>query len=312
MPRNGSGVYSLPAGYAAVANTTATASQHNTPLEDIASVLNTALPVSVGGTGATSAPAARTNLGVAIGSDVQAYNATLTSIAALGTAGQKFLYTNGVNSWVEGTITLAGRQLLDDANAEAQRTTLGLGTAALMADSADTNLANDPDAAARRDIVKAALDDITQLATKTAVSASGTSVTLTGIPSTAKYITVEFAGLSASGSDDFLVQIGDSGGYETASYTSASADATAARTSTSGFVLFASGASGSSSGHMTLTNISGNTWVSSHSIHRFFSGAGNSGTGGGVKSLSGTLDKVRVVLTGSNTFSAGSVNIKYQ
>lgn len=64
MPRNGSGVYSLPAGYAATANATATASQHNTPLEDLADDANSARPVSAGGTGATSAAAARSALGV--------------------------------------------------------------------------------------------------------------------------------------------------------------------------------------------------------------------------------------------------------
>ena len=45
--------------------------------------LTTALSVGQGGTGSTSSSGARTNLGVAIGSDVQAYNADLTAIAAL-------------------------------------------------------------------------------------------------------------------------------------------------------------------------------------------------------------------------------------
>jgi microcystin-dependent protein len=46
MPRNGSGVYSLPAGYEAVTGQAATASQHNTPLEDIASEITASLPVA--------------------------------------------------------------------------------------------------------------------------------------------------------------------------------------------------------------------------------------------------------------------------
>jgi microcystin-dependent protein len=45
MPRNGSGVYSLPAGYEAVTGQAATASQHNTPLEDIASEITASVPV---------------------------------------------------------------------------------------------------------------------------------------------------------------------------------------------------------------------------------------------------------------------------
>jgi microcystin-dependent protein len=46
MPRNGSGVYSLPAGYLAVTGQSATATQHNTPLEDIASEITASLPTA--------------------------------------------------------------------------------------------------------------------------------------------------------------------------------------------------------------------------------------------------------------------------
>ena len=66
----------------------------------------------------------------AIGSTVQAYDATLTSIAALGTAADKGLYSTGVDTWAEFSLTSAGRALLDDADAAAQRTTLGLGNIA--------------------------------------------------------------------------------------------------------------------------------------------------------------------------------------
>lgn len=62
----------------------------------------------------------------AIGTDVQAYDATLASLAALGTAADRYAYTTGIDTWAEGTITAAGRALLDDADASAQRTTLGL------------------------------------------------------------------------------------------------------------------------------------------------------------------------------------------
>lgn len=64
MSRNGSGVFSLPVGYEATTGATATAAQHNDPLEDLQADANAARPIVAGGTGATSAPDARANLGV--------------------------------------------------------------------------------------------------------------------------------------------------------------------------------------------------------------------------------------------------------
>jgi hypothetical protein len=62
MSRNGSGVYSLPAGYLATTGQTIEATQHNDPLEDLQTDMNTARPIVAGGTGATTASAARDNL----------------------------------------------------------------------------------------------------------------------------------------------------------------------------------------------------------------------------------------------------------
>lgn len=84
---------------------------------------------------AVNASTARTNLGLVIGTNVQAYDGTLQSLSALGTAANRFAYTTGVDTWAEGIITTAGRDILDDADAAAQRTTLGLGTMATQAAS---------------------------------------------------------------------------------------------------------------------------------------------------------------------------------
>lgn len=70
----------------------------------------------------------RTSLGLAIGTNVQAWDATLTSIAALGTAADKIIYTTDVDTWAESSITVWGRALIDDANQAAMRNTLQLGT----------------------------------------------------------------------------------------------------------------------------------------------------------------------------------------
>jgi hypothetical protein len=77
-----------------------------------------------------SASDQRTTLGLAIGTNVQAYDPALQSIAGLTTAANQLLYTTASDTYATATLTSAGRDLLDDANTAAQRTTLGLGTIA--------------------------------------------------------------------------------------------------------------------------------------------------------------------------------------
>jgi hypothetical protein len=78
-----------------------------------------------------NAATARTNLGLAIGTNVQAYDAGLLSIAGLTTQADRSIYTTAADTYAVYTLTSFGRSLVDDADASAARTTLGLGTAAL-------------------------------------------------------------------------------------------------------------------------------------------------------------------------------------
>lgn len=71
-------------------------------------------------TDVATAATIRTNIGA------QTLDATLTSLAGLGTVADRYAYTTAIDTWAEGTITAAGRAILDDADAAAQRTTLGL------------------------------------------------------------------------------------------------------------------------------------------------------------------------------------------
>ena len=56
----------------------------------------------------------------------QALDAGLTSISGLTTAADKMIYTTASDTYAVADLTTAGRALLDDADAAAQRTTLGV------------------------------------------------------------------------------------------------------------------------------------------------------------------------------------------
>lgn len=73
---------------------------------------------------------ARSNLSLVPGTDVQAEDAGLTSIAGLTTAADKGIYTTAPDTYATFDLTSTARSLLDDASTSAMRTTLGLGDSA--------------------------------------------------------------------------------------------------------------------------------------------------------------------------------------
>ena len=92
--------------------------------------LGTKLTASNNLSDVSSASTARTNLGLAIGTNVQAYDAELAAIAGLTSAADKGIQFTGSGTAAVFDLTTAGKALIDDADATTQRTTLGLGTIA--------------------------------------------------------------------------------------------------------------------------------------------------------------------------------------
>ncbi|WP_234822776.1 hypothetical protein [Ensifer adhaerens] len=136
MPRTG-GVYSPPAGTKGVPNTTIQSVPYNTLIEDLTADANAPRPVTAGGTGATSASAARTALGVEIGTNVQAYDAGLQSIAGQTTVANQILYTTATDVYATTALTPFARTILDDADAATMRATLGLASIAASGSAND-------------------------------------------------------------------------------------------------------------------------------------------------------------------------------
>jgi len=84
MPRDGSGIYTTPAGTTAVPDTTIESAKYNGNVADVAADLNAPRPIVAGGTGATSAAGARANL------DVEVEGQTVTNFDTHVWAGGSF------------------------------------------------------------------------------------------------------------------------------------------------------------------------------------------------------------------------------
>ena len=333
MSRNGSGVYSLPAGNPVVTSTTISSTWANNTLTDLA----TAMTGSLAADGQTTATGnlkmgANRITGMADGiADTDAATvgqvpsgalfllkaSNLSDVANATTArGNLTAAKSGANSDITsltglttpltvaqggtGAATLTANNVLLGNGTSAPQTVAPSTAGNLLTSNGTTWVSSTPTA-------------VYPLTNGTAVaSTSGTNIDFTSIPSWVKRITVMFSGVSTSGTSSFLIQIG-AGSVTTSGYVgNASSYANTISTSTSGFILTqANIASASYNGHIVLTNLTSNTWVESSVLIPTGSQTGQ-GSAGNI-ALGGTLDRVRITTDGgTDTFDAGTINILYE
>jgi hypothetical protein len=214
------------------------------------------------------------------------------------------LSTNAVTTTAITDLSVTTGKIADLAVTTGKIADLGVTTAKI----ADSNVTTVKIADAN--VTPAKLSQPSTLAT-VQNSTSGTSIDFTAIPSWVKRITINFVGVSATGTTPYKVRIGDSGGLETTSYISSASFDTGRAGFTDGFGVQDSTTAGSIySGSVILTRLSAatNTWIESgilaDSINNYVHSSG------GYKTLSDTLDRVSVVTAG--TFDLGSINIMYE
>lgn len=231
----------------------------------------------------------RTDLSLVVGVNVQAFDAGLLSIAGLTTAADKMIFTTASDTYAVTDLTAFARTILDDTTAGAVRTTL--------------------------DVYSKAETDARDLVLGTPqVTTSGTTKDFT-ISAGAKQITLSLDGVSLSGTDSLLVQLGDAGGIETSGYTSESVRVDGSpnvATSTAGFIIRAVDAAALQSGSLILTLVDASTFTWSATGSFGIEGASVVTITSGSKSLSAELTTVRLAATGANTLDAGKANTASQ
>jgi hypothetical protein len=157
---------------------------------------------------------------------------------------------------------------------------------------------------------------VVTLVSGTAVTASGTSVNFSSIPSWVKRITVLLDNVSTNGTSTIVCRIGSGGtivatGYvgNTTGLTNAAAVAVSDNTTHLGISIVAT-ATNNYCGTAVWTKLSGNTWVGTSSGRT----AGTVTTiGNSSVTLSGALDVLRITMAnGTDTFDSGTINILYE
>lgn len=156
------------------------------------------------------------------------------------------------------------------------------------------------------------------LVSGTVTASSGTALTYASLPSWAKRITVMIASLQTSSTTTPVIQLSAASTFKTSGYLSAvgvtAASSAASNNSTGGFAIGSSSWASSIVIHgsvtFTLLNSATYLWAASGVLARS-DGTVTYYTAGSV-TLAGVLDGIRLYIDGTQTFTAGSINILYE
>ena len=243
-----------------------------------------------------------TNSGDDVTVNVSAGTGTVTSVGLSG--GTTGLTTTGSPITTTGTITLGGTLAVASGGT-------GTATPSLVA---GTNITSITGTWPNQTINASGITSGTAV-----TSTSGTSIDFTSIPSSAKRITILFQSVSTNGTSTVGVRLGTGATptYVTTGYASVgNSIAGAAVVSSTYTTLFGLGSGNQSAasimnGHIILTNINGNSWISTGTTSQ--TNIDSTHIGNGSISLGATLTAVRITTVGgTNTFDAGTINILYE
>lgn len=218
-----------------------------------------------------------------IGTDIQAYDAALASLAGLSLVQGDLLYATAADTYARLAKGTASQQLRMNAGATAPEwftpTAAGI-----------------------------------TLGTKQAGSGTAENA-FTSLPAGIKRISLNFNALSTNGTSIIIAQLGDSGGYKTSGYAGAIETASSRYTFTDGFKLVGVGdASWAMYGRVVFELLDAAAYLWTGTVYSADSAGGAVYLGAGSITLSGALDRLRVTTQGgSDTIDvASALNIAYE